>query len=98
MLGETLLLSEPEFVLKGPGQAVLRVQAPGGFTWRQLSEGKLPARLRELFQEALGAPIQLEFERVGAPTAAAGKGGVRSVYEEPIVVLAQRELDARAMG
>ena len=90
---EALLNGKPQVTLLGPGRVGVEVEL-AGFSWRRLNEDGPLEILRQLMSDALGQPVQVELARREARQVASGE----SIYDHPIVVLAQRETDARPMG
>ena len=90
---EALLSGQPKVSLPGPGRVRIEVEL-AGFSWRRLNEDRPIGILRKLLSDALGQPLQLELARREARTVVKGA----SIYDHPIVQLAQRETDARPMG
>jgi len=89
---EALLNGKPRVTLIGPGAVKIEVEL-AGFSWRRLNEDGPLGVLRELLSDALGQPVQVELARREARQVTKGE----SIYDHPIVQLAQRETDARPM-
>jgi hypothetical protein len=98
MAAEVLERGDPQLRLDPDGIIRIRVGLKGMW-WDRINEPRNCDRLSELFAERLGAPAPIELERVD-PVQKAEEvvvEGVLPVRDEPLVKLAQRELDARQL-
>ncbi|MEZ6186065.1 MAG: DNA polymerase III subunit gamma/tau [Planctomycetota bacterium] len=87
--------------LRPDGDELVLVLSASPMLFGQIESARNQEILSGLMQQAMGQPVRLRLERLeprdgpGAPGAAGGGGS--SVYEEPLVKFAQRELGAQIM-
>jgi len=96
---EALAAGQPQIGVTGPSEVELSV-CLASFSWRSLNNPRYVGRIAELLSGVLGRPVNLTMaRREGQPQMNAAAPGAQTagnpLYEHPLVVLAQRELDAR---
>lgn len=96
LAAEALTGGEPRVTLQPDGVVQIEVGL-GSFSWRQVNTEENLRTLTQLFSQRLGAPAQVRLKRSEVSGGGSG-GGAKSIYDEEIVKLAQRELDARISG